>query len=148
MIIREEVKDLFTVDSTYYLAQCISADFGMGRGIAIAFNDHFDMKNKLIAKYGRRAPRCPTCLLYDHVFNLVTKQRYWGKPTYDTMRHALVEMRDYVRELNIKKIAMPRIGCGLDKLDWVRVKELIEEVFANVDVEILICTPLVLSWSF
>lgn len=37
------------------------------------------------------------------------------------------------------KLAMPRIGCGLDRLQWVKVKEIIEEVFANTNVEILVC---------
>lgn len=31
MIYREEVRDLFSVPDDYYLAHCISADFGMGR---------------------------------------------------------------------------------------------------------------------
>lgn len=37
------------------------------------------------------------------------------------------------------KLAMPRIGCGLDKLEWSKVKAIIEEVFADTDVEILVC---------
>lgn len=36
-------------------------------------------------------------------------------------------------------IAMPKIGCGLDKLEWSKVKAIIEEVFAGTDIEILIC---------
>lgn len=37
------------------------------------------------------------------------------------------------------KFAMPRIGCGLDRLQWDKVKTIIEEVFADTDVEILVC---------
>lgn len=44
MIYKEEVKDLFTVTEDYYLAHCISADFGMGKGIVVEFNKRFDMK--------------------------------------------------------------------------------------------------------
>lgn len=44
---REENKDLFTVPEDYYLAHCISADFGMGKGIVVEFNKRFDMKRKL-----------------------------------------------------------------------------------------------------
>lgn len=34
---------------------------------------------------------------------------------------------------------MPRIGCELDKLNWDKVKEIIQEVFVDTDVEILVC---------
>ena len=49
MTYREEIKDLFSVSDDYYLAHCISADFGMGKGIVIYFNKKFDMKRKLQA---------------------------------------------------------------------------------------------------
>lgn len=32
---KEETIDLFSVDNSYFLVQCISADFAMGKGIAI-----------------------------------------------------------------------------------------------------------------
>lgn len=49
MEFREEKRDLFSVPDDYYLAHCISADFAMGKGIAVEFNRRFDMKNKLKA---------------------------------------------------------------------------------------------------
>ena len=51
MTYREDRKDLFTVPEDYYLAHCISADFGMGKGIVVEFNKRFDMKRKLQTKY-------------------------------------------------------------------------------------------------
>jgi len=33
---------------------------------------------------------------------------------------------------------MPRIGCGLDRLDWKDVKPKIEEVFSGLDINIAI----------
>ena len=36
-------------------------------------------------------------------------------------------------------VHMPKIGCGLDRLDWEQVYDIIGEVFENTDVEILIC---------
>lgn len=76
-------------------------------------------------------------------FNLVTKEKYWQKPTYETMRMALEDAEFLCCEGTMNdenvKLAMPKIGCGLDHLQWVKVKEIIEEVFANTDVEILVC---------
>jgi hypothetical protein len=31
---------------------------------------------------------------------------------------------------------MPRIGCGLDKLEWNKVRDIIEKVFADMDLTI------------
>lgn len=39
----------------------------------------------------------------------------------------------------VKYLAMPKIGCGLDRLQWGKVKEIICEVFKDMDVEILVC---------
>ena len=44
MIYEEEQRDLFLVSEEYYLAHCISADFGMGKGIVVEFNKRFNMK--------------------------------------------------------------------------------------------------------
>jgi len=48
-------------------------------------------------------------------------------------------MKQICLENNIKKIAMPVIGCGLDRLNWNDVSEQIKDVFADMDVEILVC---------
>ena len=53
----EKRKDLFSVSNEYYLAHCISADFALGKGIAVEFNKRFDMRNRLLNKYpGYRLP--------------------------------------------------------------------------------------------
>ena len=55
---------------------------------------------------------------HERALNLITKERYFHKPTIITMRHALEKMKQICLENNIKKIAMPVIGCGLDRLNW------------------------------
>lgn len=146
MIYKEECRDLFSVSEEYYLAHCISADFGMGRGIVVEFNNRFDMKNKLISKYPNYLrkwqgsdPYDGDCILEGRVLNLVTKERYYMKPTYENIEKALLIMAILCTEKGIQKVAMPVIGCGLDKLDWGRVSEIIKDTFRNVDIEILVC---------
>jgi hypothetical protein len=34
---------------------------------------------------------------------------------------------------------MPIIGCGLDRLQWDKVSEIIKDVFKDTDIEILVC---------
>ena len=147
MLYKEEVKDLFSVSDDYYLAHCISADFGMGKGIVVEFNNRFDMKNKLVSKYLSYAKywdfedddKKGTCILEGRVFNLITKRNYWHKPNYKTMRNALEDMKLLCISNKVKKLAMPIIGCGLDLLEFNKVSEIIKDVFKDTDIEILVC---------
>lgn len=147
MIYKEEIKDLFSVPEDYYLAHCISADFGMGKGIVIEFNKRFDMKNILMKKYPNYLDnwswcipgKTGDCILEGRVLNLITKERYFHKPTYTSMLCALEKMRMLCQQNNINKVAMPIIGCGLDRLDFNVVSEIIKDVFKDEDVEILVC---------
>ena len=145
MTYREEIRDLFAVPEDYYLAHCISADFGMGRGIVVEFNKRFDMKKKIQILFSGYLEEFidnkykSDCLMVGRVFNLITKERYWQKPTYETMRGALEMMRKLALKNSVNKIAMPIIGCGLDKLQWGKVSEIIKDVFNDTDIEILVC---------
>lgn len=145
MLYKEEVRDLFLVPEEYYLAHCISSDFGMGAGIVVEFNKRFDMKRKLMAAYPdyhdkyERHRIGGDCILEGRVLNLITKERYFHKPTIITMNIALQKMRGVCIANDITKVAMPTIGAGLDRLPWKQVSDLIQDVFCDTDVEILVC---------
>ena len=137
MTLTEINKDLFTVPQGYYLAHCISNDFALGAGIAAEFDRVYNMRAKLRTRYGSEPHG--NALLVDNVFNLVTKEKCYHKPTYAALRAALMEMRGRMRELSVTKLAVPRIGCGIDRLDWNLVKEMLQEVFADTEADILVC---------
>jgi len=138
MILKEEQRDLFSVPHGYYFAHCISGDFALGAGIAVKFNELYNMRKKLKGIYDYIVTE-NCAILIDNVFNLVTKRKAYHKPTYDSLREALADMVEQVADLEIEKVAIPLLGCGLDRLEWNRVKETIEEVFEDIDVEILVC---------
>lgn len=48
-------------------------------------------------------------------------------------------MKALCQSENIYKIAMPIIGCGLDRLEWDKVSRIIKDVFQEEDIEILVC---------
>lgn len=145
MIYNEETLDLFSVPKDYYLAHCISADFGMGKGIVVEFNKRFNMKNTLQTKYPDFINQWThnrwlyQCILEGRVFNLVTKERYFHKPTYESLYGSLLIMKRLAIQNGVTKIAMPTIGCGLDRLNWDVVKYYIRQVFSDTDIEILVC---------
>ena len=127
--------NLFDLKSHY--AHCISADYALGAGIARQFRDKFDMRNKLIQRHP--SPKVGECVLIENTFNLITKDRYYNKPTYTTLRTSLVNLKQQCINLGINNIAMPKIGCGLDKLNWTEVEKMITDIFENTTVNITVC---------
>lgn len=122
---------------------CISSDFALGAGIAKIFREKFpifvERKQEMIRKF----PKAKLSGLFSVasngyiIVNLVTKKNYWDKPTYGTMETSLRSLRQYLmRRSHIKRVLMPRIGCGLDRLEWSRVRAMIETILENVDVEV------------
>ena len=139
MTITFENKDLFTMPQGYYLAHCISADFALGAGIAKEFDSVYKMRFKLFRNYLNYEFNGGDALLVDNVFNLVTKKKCWHKPTYDSLRESLEMMKEQLDFLGATELAMPWIGCGLDKLQKDNVYDIICEVFEDMDIEIVIC---------
>lgn len=133
----EKEKDIFTAPDDYYLAHCIASDLGMGAGIAVPMQKKFNLRAE-IKKSGYDG-RYPYCVMTGRVFNLITKKRSNGKPTHESLAKALTHLRDLVKLHKIKKLAMPKIGCGLDRLDWAEVRYYILSTFSDLDIDILVC---------
>lgn len=145
MILTEVHQDLFTVPKDYILMHCVSADFALDAGIAKEFAKRgvkeWLQNYSLITD--KKVGKCITTFETGWVaeFNLITKEKYWQKPTYKTLRMSLEDAKRTCELVDKKiKLAMPRIGCGLDRLQWDKVKQIIEKVFANTDVEIMVCS--------
>ena len=81
----------------------------------------------------------PTVVKTGRIFNLITKSRSGGKPTLNALHQTIIMMRDIAIQEDIKQIAMPKIGCGLDRLQWGNVREILKSEFVNTDIEIYIC---------
>lgn len=137
--------NLFNVPNGYYFAHCISADFRMGAGIAVEFVNRFDMRRILHSKYPRyldcyiNNKLIGDCILDGKVLNLITKERYYHKPTYNSLKLALMHMKKLCIDNGIKYVAMPKIGCGLDKLEWSIVTKIIQDIFEDTDITIAVC---------
>jgi O-acetyl-ADP-ribose deacetylase (regulator of RNase III) len=141
-IVREIRGDLFTAPSpTSSLAHCVSADMAMGKGIAVHFKKKFGRVDELKAQ---KVPvgRCAVLANINgsYVFYLITKERYFQKPTMRSMRSALEHLAQLCTKFKIQELAMPRIGCGLDGLEWSAVKQEIEHAFQSGETKVTICS--------
>lgn len=73
--------------------------------------------------------------------NLITKRSTSGKPSYVTITESLKDLREQMEKYYLMHqkgtiIRMPKIGCGLDGLDWDVVSTIIKGVFVGTNVNI------------
>lgn len=54
------------------------------------------------------------------------------------MRYALDEMKTLAEEYDIETIVIPRIGCGIDRLSWPNVSILVQDVFNETNINIIV----------
>lgn len=139
----ERLKDLFSVNKKYALGHCVAQDGGMGAGIATLFVRKFGTELRTIVK---EADTNVSDVVYFYsekkqraIYNIITKEESWGKPTRKTFDDAIVVLRDKMLQHGDKYLAIPLIGAGLDKLSWEENKATIQRVFADTDIEILVC---------
>ncbi|XP_055911511.1 ADP-ribose glycohydrolase OARD1-like isoform X2 [Eupeodes corollae] len=130
--------DLFSAPEEYSLAHCVGADFAMGAGIAVKFKQIYGQVNELLAQ---KISSGGVAVLQDKnrfIYYLVTKPASYGSPTYESLRSSLTEMRDHMKKNNVQKLAIPRIGCGIDGLEWDKVSAELNGVFGNEEIEIVV----------
>lgn len=143
MIFIEEQRDLFSVDDSYTLAHCIAADAAMGAGIAIQFANRFKRMTSILRQselvVGTAVTFFPNQDQDYTIVNLVTKEKSWQKPTYESFTAAIDAMSQTAARYRFIKLAMPKIGCGLDGLDWNICREIVKDKFKDIDIIILIC---------
>lgn len=128
--------NLFDAPQGFCLAHCIAGDFGMGAGIATQFNEKFNMRSRLKDIY--ESVTAPDCIKIDNVYNLITKNLSYKRPTYDNFTESLRIMKEEIVKDGVKFLAMPQIGCGLDGLNWSIVRAIIKDIFEDTDVNIVI----------
>jgi hypothetical protein len=135
---KEEHRDLFSVNFKKYTpAHCISSDCAMGAGIAVPIRKKFKLGG--LRKFPENVRKYPTCIYHNKVYNLITKDKYWHKPTYQSLEAALNLMKVDAIVNDVKHIVMPKIGSGLDRLSWPLVRKTIQAIFEDTDIEILVC---------
>ncbi|XP_069136169.1 ADP-ribose glycohydrolase OARD1-like [Argopecten irradians] len=130
--------DLFSCGESESLAHCVSEDVRMGKGIAVLFKKKFGRVDELKRMKKRTGE---VAVLRDKkrfIYYLITKPKANDKPTYDTLRASLKEMKTHCARNNVMSLSMPRIGCGLDKLSWEEVSTMICELFSDTNMVITV----------
>lgn len=138
MKITELEINIMAVPQGYYLAQGISRDLNFKVGLPALFEKTYNLKEKLAANYDEEI-EIGEVYLIDNVYSLVVKDSSYDRPDRDVLMDALVELRDQMEEDMVTKLAIPKLCCGRNGLEWDDVKAMISFVFGDSDVQILVC---------
>lgn len=77
-----------------------------------------------------------------YLINFPTKQHWRSRSKIEYVQDGLIDFVHQIRELGIKSVALPPLGCGNGGLDWAEVRPLIETALdALRDVHFVIFVP-------
>ncbi|NXX12098.1 OARD1 deacetylase, partial [Podargus strigoides] len=130
--------DLFSCPQTDSLAHCISEDCRMGAGVAVLFKKKFGGVQELLDQQKKTGEVAVLQRDDRYIYYLITKKKVSHKPTYEDMRKSLEAMKNHCLNNGVTDISMPKIGCGLDRLDWNKVSAILGEVFEDTDINITV----------
>ena len=135
----KEIKgDLFESAPTASLAHCVSRDLHMGKGIAVLFKKKFGRVTELKDQC-KEVGEC--AVLTDesrYIYYLVTKEKFSHKPKLVAVRESVRAMREHCVANGVGELCLPRIGCGLDKLDWSEVQRILIDEFKRTEVKLTV----------
>jgi O-acetyl-ADP-ribose deacetylase (regulator of RNase III) len=122
----------------------------MGKGVALAFKRRFpdnyefyrqacergevQIGRMLVFETGRLQPR--------YIINFPTKRHWRERSELVYIEQGLRDLVRKVRDLDIRSVAVPALGCGNGGLDWKEVRRLIIKAFEPLkDVKVLVFEP-------
>lgn len=144
-MIRYKKGNIFDSDADC-LFNTVNCEGYMGKGIAYQFKDRFPENNERYVECCNEGKLKPGILLpfFENgktIINFPTKDK-WREPSQ--MKY-IIDGLDYFVELlqvlDIKKAAIPPLGCGNGGLNWDEVKKVIESKLGNCNIEIDLYEP-------
>lgn len=121
------------------LVNPVNTEGVMGKGLALQFKKAFP---DAFVAYERACAAGEVVTGRMHVVRRVAAPRFiinfptkkhWRQPSrIEYVRDGLIDLIALVRELGIRSIAVPPLGCGNGGLDWKDVKPLSEQAFTAV----------------
>lgn len=122
----------------------------MGKGIALQFKNRFPENYQIykkacdqsLLKIGDLLITENNSLFFKYIINFPTK-KHWRNPSkYEYVEKGLDALIEEVKIRNIKSVALPPLGAGNGKLEWDKVKEMLnEKLKALPEVDFIIFEP-------
>ena len=68
----------------------------------------------------------------------MTKEKYLDKPEMQTLATTLHSFQAHATIPGVSTVAIPKIGCGLDQVNWQDVVKLLRNIFAYSEIQIVV----------
>ena len=136
-------KEASIIQQPNSIGDCFSADANMSRGFADFLSHHIPGLRPTCKK--ARLSKGQLLSFWDylnrrHIYNLVTKDKFSDKLDLSTLLPTLKAMKSHASVYGISTVAIPMIGCGLDKMNLQDVVKLLRDGFAYSDIHIVVYT--------
>lgn len=122
----------------------------MGKGIALQFKQRFP-DNYIIYKKACDDKELETgqllitesnSLFFKYIINFPTKAHWRNPSKYEYIEQGIDTLIEEIQKRDIKSVALPPLGAGNGKLEWEKVKEILNDKLSNVqDVNFVIYEP-------
>lgn len=122
----------------------------MGRGIALMFKERFSHNYQLYSVACKANKVLVGKMFVTEVnelagprwiINFPTKQHWRGNSRIEWVVEGLHDLRFFILKEQVKSIAIPPLGAGNGGLEWLKVRQQIEEILGDLPVEILVFEP-------
>ncbi|BCC55146.1 macro domain-containing protein [Bacillus cereus group sp. Bc005] len=141
-------ESVYRMDAIVNTVNCVGV---MGKGIALEFKKKYPENFNYYQKVCANKELFPGKMLMflqpqngypKYIVNFPTK-KHWRYPSkIEYISDGLDDLVKQIENHSIKSIAMPALGCGNGGLDWIVVKQLIQEKLQHLDaVEIIVYEP-------
>lgn len=136
-VVRGDLLKQHDVDAIVNTVNCVGV---MGKGIALQFRNKWPTNFEAYERACKAGEvRLGRMFVFDagayaqphYIINFPTKKHWRGKSQLSFIKDGLVDLVAQVRQLEIRSIAVPPLGCGNGGLEWSDVRPLIEEAFAQ-----------------
>ncbi len=130
----------------------------MGKGLALAMKNAYPENFKLykeacekeIIKIGKIFVTETGKFFPKYIVNFPTKNHWRFPSKYEYIEEGLVDLKKWLKENKIKSIAIPPLGSGNGKLNWIKVKGIILDSLRDISdsVKLIIVEPSAAFESF
>lgn len=139
-LIKEKRLNIFELSNDYSIAHCISADLKMSKGIALDIKNTYGDTTNILSKLNPQLGHVLTTRINNKlIYHLITKEKFYQKPTINTIKTALANLKTCMIINNNFNLSIPKLASDLDNCNWTMIKQLIYAEFQNTDIELIIC---------
>ena len=140
MRISECKMDVLSVPQENYILCALSSDLNFKMGLPKQINRKFNLKERIfVSDLEPDDFEVGGAIQFGNLMAIFTKESVWDTPEEDDIIEALMAAKSFCEEDAVFKLAMPKICTGKNGLPWEDVRSMIEFVFDDMDIDILVC---------